>query len=152
MTLAEGGIAVRLIDVRAARINAIALGKDSEPPDWAVKAEGEDAGAIRLMTAQDDRLVVQLTAMLTGRLMAIEIGLQGLYEVDKDSPGLLPASEDTQSVLDRIPAEFRAELAALATDDLYPYLRHAFHTISTQIDPNSRIMLTPSDGWSVLTA
>lgn len=144
------GLAVRLIDVRAARINAVAWGKDGQAPDWAVTPEDEDNGSLKLVGV-GDKLMIQLTAALTARRIAIQIGLQGLYEVDLNSPALRPASDKDGSVFDRIPEEYRPYLAALGTQDLHPYLRQAFHAISIQMDPTARIMMTPQGGWDILT-
>jgi hypothetical protein len=66
--------------------------------------------------------------------------------------GLLPTSDDKHSVWERMPSEFRAELAAQAGHDLYPYLRQAVHTTSMQLDPRSRIILSPVGEWDILTA
>jgi hypothetical protein len=143
------GLAFRLLDVRLAHVRAQVWANNEERPEWASAIKtGEDA--VMNLAGLDDHVMAQLRVRIAQERIAIDIALQGLYEVSEGSSVLLPRDEgDHRWMVQRIPEEDRAAVIDQAATDLYPYLRHHIAELSSQLDQTSRIVLTPPSKWVV---
>jgi hypothetical protein len=90
--------------------------------------------------------------MILRELIAVDVALQGLFEVNQESSGaLLPKDDEHQWVIQRLPDGYRVSFATHAAREVFPYLRQYVHTTSAQLDPANAILLQPPDNWEVLT-
>ena len=104
--------------MRLAHVRGQVWANNEEPPDWVGDVTTNENGVMKLI-GLDDHVMVQFTAKVVRGQIAIDIALQGLYEVSEASSVLLPRDEDEHRwMVQRIPEEYRPAVIEQATLDL----------------------------------